>query len=500
MVAAVTNVTVLGASGSTVTIPFTSAANAAAAQTALNFINSLITNGLMAQQNISPNGSPSVLAPSALPGFYPLTGGVLVSPTTTGGSAIALPFGSADLISNATVSGSPGAPADSIVLGQKNVITVVGAGDLQYINQSKNATVFLTNGVGLGNIFQQGLVGGDATGDAATVNVDSQAAIFDYGTNGSTTVNAFGGSSVNIYRGAPGGTGGGNVVVHAQAGSQTILQIVNNASATVPAMTITGVSGSNTTYYEGSGRAFIDPGAGNITIQGALNGIGGLGPLGSVTLFGGSANLTPDGSLTGSARVNFGQGYFAGGSGGNNYLSTTTVTGSATLIGGGNGDQLFAFGAKELLIAGAGSETLAGTTDTSIGGSYFQTGGGNAMVYGNAQGGNSFFLGAGISNVVGSTGDATLAGMHSVANLYSLVGNGGTDIINDFHSIADALSVTDQFSLTKSVGGQSFVSANYYLANDKTNPFFGIAGTQVTLSDGTTLDFFNSKVTKADFT
>ena len=44
------NVTVLGAGGATVTISLSSADNAAAAQTAVNFVNKLTTSGIVDQQ------------------------------------------------------------------------------------------------------------------------------------------------------------------------------------------------------------------------------------------------------------------------------------------------------------------------------------------------------------------------------------------------------------------------------------------------------------------
>ena len=95
-----------------------------------------------------------------------------------------------------------------------------------------------------------------------------------------------------------------------------------------------------------------------------------------------------------------GTGYFQGGSAGNNYLSTSTLASLATLIGGGSGDHLSANGVGDLLMAGAGNETLAGLS--TVGGNIFVTGAtstSSSLVQGDAAGNDTIMLGAGASTI-----------------------------------------------------------------------------------------------------
>ena len=56
----------------------------------------------------------------------------------------------------------------------------------------------------------------------------------------------------------------------------------------------------------------------------------------------------------------------------------------------------------QVLIAGAGAETLSGfSVEASVGGAAYFAGGGDATIFGNAGGGNGFGLGAGVSQIDG---------------------------------------------------------------------------------------------------
>ncbi len=460
------DVTVLGAGGSTVTVPFISAANASAAQSALNIINLAVSVGLMNQVNYT--GSGTIPAPSGAP----LTGMIATGSVT--GNAGALPFGAIDFVTNST--------GKVTVVGPTHVITVAsGIGGMVFGNQSSGAKVF----IGQGNSTYIGF-----NGAQAEIAVDGTGnTIWDFGSKTATTVKGYDGSATSIIRGLAdtlGGINGGTgaISVMAQAGTSTYVQLLQGAATSTggPAMTISGAAGANISYEGREGTsAFINPTSGNVTIQAPT-----IGGSGAVTLAGGSAAA----SFTGSATVFGGVGLFQGGKAGNNLLQTSTVAGVTTLVGSGNGDQLFNYAAKNVLIAGAGSQTLVGATAATVGGAIFQTGGGNATVFGNAGGGNSFFLGNGISNITGANNGAAL---HATANFYSTIAPGGTALISDF------ISGLDKFSISLSSGAPSVSTLDYFTANQSGSPFGSFYGTQVVLSDKTTIYFYQSNVTKADF-
>lgn len=216
-----TNVTVLGANGSTLTIPFTSAANAAAAQSALSLINFLITNGLVTQTNMTLLGlfpTPSGAAP--LGGAIATGAGLGVNQT--------LPYGVVDIIDNTV-----GANNLVQVTTPSNVVTVAGGGGLTLFNQSAAADVFLTNTLNPNtNSFYSGY-GAPGIAVSAQIAIDSgtSATLLDYG-GGANTITAYGGGGTLNFQRNPYGLGAGSWVVNlvAGAGTQVIRQFTGTGT------------------------------------------------------------------------------------------------------------------------------------------------------------------------------------------------------------------------------------------------------------------------------
>jgi hypothetical protein len=445
-----TNVTVLGASGSTVTIPFTSAANAAAAQTALNTISDLVRSSALTQYQYP--GSGAVPAPS-------LIGGVVVS-----GNALAdlglLPAGEYSVVNNAdngiaTVSGGtaitlPG----TTVVGTYNPMTVAsGTGGIVFLNVSSNAQVFLGGGT---NIIAQGYAGA-----SANINTDTGATFVD-AKMGATTINAFGSSAVQVF------SGSGSTEINAMG--DNLINVVGAAGSN--AVSIFGGETTHNLGYIASGEAntYLAAGADNVTV-------GGDGT-GALTLVGGSGN----------ALVFASHGYIDGGTG-TNYLVTDSLAGATTLVSAGASDTLIGQGAGNTYIV---SGTNAYVTDFSAasteGGATYETGGGSATIYGSVAANSTFNLGAGTVLAYGQHGEDLSRG-----NVYTDAYDGANQI-----TIGDFVVGQDVFSLTNSTSGASFVSATFYA--DAGTSAFGAVGTQAMLSDGTKIDFLNFNVGQSSFT
>jgi len=199
----------------------------------------------------------------------------------------------------------------------------------------------------------------------------------------------------------------------------------------------------------------IDPGGSNVTVVAAP------GSMGSATLFGG----------TGSAFVSDGQGLFTGGDGPEvnggfrNVMFSSTVAGSATLVGGtaslvGNQkgapiDVLIARGQGQTLMAGLGNASLFGTADVGgTGGSTYIVGKGFSTVFGFGDGCNTFsFAGFGSSVVDGR--DLASKGVQK-ANLF-VDGDvaGGNYVIADFVSGLDVFQVYQDFTIEFTEAGDA---------------------------------------------
>lgn len=442
------NVTVLGAGGSsTVTITLSSAENAALAQTALKTVSGFVTAGILEQQTYSGVGT--IPAPSNI------LGGVIV-PTAGNVGALTAQYVSAVVT----------ATGNSTIIGPDNGTATVVSGDganLTYANLSTKADITF----GTGNNFLWNL-------DGATARFDAGGSVIQTDAGGQTNASVADGGVVIVQ-------GAGFTTVNAEAGGKVAVAV--QGASTVP-VTVNGAAsgGGELSYLALGGAGVINPGSANSTVYGNVG-------AGKVTVFGGASN-------TGKLTVVEGRGFFTGGSSGGNQLFTSTVAGSATLQGGGTGDLLVSQGANQFLIAGAGSETLSGfSVAASVGGSIFQSGGGNATIFGNSGGGNTFALGGGLTLVDGRN-EAVLGGATGKANTYYSVADGGGHGISDFISGLDTFNMT----LTTTVTGQTVSSLTFFTAGQSGSPFGSGSGTRMILTDKTTVDFFGVQVKNSDLT
>lgn len=432
------NVTVLGASGATVTIALTSGDNAAAAQTAANFINSINTFGILDQQTWSGSGT--------LPAPSNLLGGAIVS---TAGDVGAL--------SAQYVSVMVNAKGESTVVGPDNASATVIAGDgsdLTFLNLSKNADVYF--GANDATLINQG----------GTVNMRSEAGVHVVLTDQGATTNTHSGDGLILFSDIDGKSGAS--IAHITAGSKNAT-IIASGDSTVP-VTINATTGEFVALADGKGSMIVNPGQANATVIGTN-----VAGSGATTLFGG----------TGSVVVSDGIGEFTGGSAGGNLMFTGTVPGSATLTGGGNDDLLFAGGQNQLLIAGGGASTLVGRwtddgVEQSTGGHRFLVGAGFTTVFGAQSGGNTFLF-AGLGSALVEGRDETAGGQ--TANIYQDFANpGGTHLIADFDTGMDVFLYS----------GGTDATIEFFAANAGGSPFGDQAGTRVVTPGGTTFLFFDT--------
>jgi hypothetical protein len=452
-----TGTTIPGATG-TITIPFASGANETAAQAALNNVNKFIASGATQVVNI-PGGIGALPTPD--PNFTNAVG-VLVQDVVGATVEGVVPVGYSTIL-NANI-------GLTVLLGAQDTKVVESGANstLLYGNTAQNAQVFLGGGINyIFNAWDPGSMTVNLNGPS--VAGGSGAAIID-GAHGSTTVNLFDGSLINVLQ--------GNVSVVANTGIETVEVSAPDAASTTSAVTVSGVTGSTIYYIPGGGKAFLTPGAGNIVVFDA-----GLG--GSETLFGGSAvfggNTLTANAFTGSATVVGGNGYFQGGSAGNNVLLTSTVAGAATLVGGGSGDQLSGFGAGDLIIAGTGNETLLGLSAT----------GGQTFVLGNT-GAQDFFIGDvnGNDTIKLGSGSATIGLQHAtsvISSAFTSITSGNT--IMEQPSIGGGnITITNFIPSAVGFGTLDVVSLNAGVTVNLLQTV-GSSNTLATLSDGTTITF-----------
>ncbi len=455
-----TDVTVLGSDGSTISIPISSDVNAQLAQQALGPLNQLISTGELSLFNATITGAITIPAGSgSVSGVEVTVPGVTFMDTLPGNNKFLYVTGG-----NNTVA----------AIGSTDPTVVSGDGStLVYYNNSADAQIFLGGG--------ENYIAENVSTSGAVINVDGSdtfgvgGAVID-AHQGSTTVNLFNNSANAIE-------GGGNILINAQSGTELLAL---TGSPDVP-VTITG-SADSTLWLVNQASAFIEPGAGNILIM--------PGSTGSATLFGGTGSFggatISAADFTGSATVMGGTGYYQGGSAGNNFLLSSTVSGATTLIGGGNNDILASFASDNTLFGGLGNEVLIGA-NTSGTGNDFISGSGADTIWGSATGNNTIGFGADSTLAYGQHGTATLG---YSGNLYYQAAAGGVDNIGDF------LPGTDVFSLTLTASAENVaavtVTGLQYYAPGSTSPF-GTDGTQATLSDGSTINFLHSDVTKSSF-
>ncbi len=330
--------------------------------------------------------------------------------------------------------------------------------------------VFLGGGnnyVGEGSSLASAVINVDGSSVSGTSSATGKGAAYIDGSQGYTTINMYNNAFVYLNTGSV-AAGIGHDVVVAESGSAEVLGI--GGSSTVP-VTVTANAGS-TIFIQNDATAFITPGAGNVVLSaGSTN-------LGMATLFGGTGSDTVFAGGNGGHQEN---GYFQGGTGGNNIIVSSTVSGATTIVGAGNNNLLGTFANNDLVEAGSGNnDTLAAwgnaTGDTLIGGA------GTDTLFGSLSGDIHIGFGS------GSNASEEFAG----GNTYFQAAAGGVDTINDF------VPGSDVFSLTLSTAYEHAGTPITIVSN---NPFGATgSGSQVVLSDGSTIDFVNVKVTNSNFT
>lgn len=447
-----TSVTVLGASGSTVTIPFTSAANAAAAQNALYKISQLVKTTALEQYQYP--GSGSVPAPT-------LFGGVVISGSDTVNTG-PLPQQEYSVVSNSTavvttVTGGSSPVAATLpgttVTGAFNPMTVAsGTSGIVFLNVSSRADIFLGGGT---NLITQGVSSAKAVIDTdGTTTVDARM--------GASTINAFGNSAVQVV-----GGGSGTAVVNAM-GQNTVAMTGTAGSGT--ALTVNGAGATDIGFIGSAGLpALIDANGANVTV--AANS-------GNFTLSGAGSNVL----------VFANHGSIVGGSG-TNYMLTDTLAGATTLVGLGSSNTLIGQGAGNTYVASGATNVVADfSAGNSKGGATYDVGGGNSTVYGSVAANSTFNIGQGAATVYGQHGLDLTRG-----NVYTDAFAGANTI-----TIGDFVEGHDVFSLTNSASHATLSSVTFY--SDAGTSTFGAVGTEAILSDGTKIDFLNFDVSKNAFT
>lgn len=443
------DVTVLGASKTTVTIPFNSSTNAAAAQNALNTISNMVTAGTLSQFNYPGTGSVPAPAPS-------ISGGVVISGSGAVDLGI-LPSGIVSVVDNGN-HGSPGV-AGTVMVGTAAPMTVAAAtGGIQFLNIGPDAQVFLGGGTsflgnaGAGTSMTVGVDGGDthymAWAGAATINAYNDTLVQVLNGDGKTAVFANGNNLVNVV-----GAGTAASVF----GIQSL-----GGPATPPPGNLGFIGGADSSTY-------LAPGYSNVTVAA------------------GSGNLTMVGGA-GDALVFANHGLIDGG-GGSNYLISDSLAGATTLMSAGVNDVLIGQGAGNTYTSGGTNAIIADLSDpNSAGGATYNTDGGSATIMGSVASNSTFNLGAGSVLAYGQHGLDFNRG-----STYTDAYDGANQI-----TIGDFVAGLDVFSLSHSASHATLSSIQFYA--DAGTSAFGAAGTQAILSDGTKINFLQFHITSSSFT
>ena len=251
----------------------------------------------------------------------------------------------------------------------------------------------------------------------------------------------FAGADTDVTLTATGVAGTGPIVL---GGTLTLEPgvVVGPITAAINEYAVVQATDQSGTVFAGSMSLLYENGSGHPTIVGTINpgpepeGEG-PGQFGAMTVQGGTGSVTVFGGNKG--------GLFQGGSAGHNVLvggadlsaypgthqfsvlisgGATYVPGPVTLVGGGDGDLLVATGTDNsasyggqqanVLVAGAGSETLTGS------------GSSGRNVFFGGTGADVIAAGAGASTVLGGPGSATISGGSGTAAIFA---GGGQDVI-----------------------------------------------------------------------
>ncbi len=426
---------------------------------------------------------------------------------------------------------APTAPTTvNIAAGSSSTTAIVdnGTGPL-IVNDSSGGTITILSGLGGLTYNATNTLAGaspnvliDAGGGPSTINlgfgtatVVANGAASISAVNGGDTVFASAGGAASINAGAgavvfAAGTDtvafwGPNAKVFAQNGANlTILGTGGPVNGIESGSVTISAAGSFTSYqYNGY--------AGNVYVDATANGQNSPGNAGSiiinptnanVTVFAGAGSETLYGTgdasgfalNNGSDFVNSGIGFFHGGAG-QNILETSSISGSATLLGGSKTsfDALYSQGANNTLIAdvnttimdasglSGSAASIANFTFKGValgaGGDLMNAGWAKQVsIYGAAGGANTIVSGIGASTV---TGASTIAGGHAQGNVY-IDGEGKSGLVGGSITIKDFVVGLDRFLLNGST---------------VTSTSTGGGTSTFTLSDSTKVTLLNITVT-----
>jgi Ca2+-binding RTX toxin-like protein len=341
-----TFVTVSGGSGTTISVPFTSLANAQVAQAMLGGISAAVDSGTIAPYEFAGHGRPN---PPPGPAMMVLTGpGAVTVPAGTGTLV--------DISARHDVIFGGAAPSQLVVSGLGGITYFANTGSGTVIAGGGNNTILVggpagEHGPGHGERDDDGWraerASAPTVGAHLILTSDGNDKIFAL--SGDVTIGA--GLGHNLIR-----LGDGTASVSV-TGDDTIR--AGSGAATVDATT---------------GTALVLGGSGDLTFVGGSEAATVLGGAGSVSAMGGA-----------------GGGLFEGGTAGNNLLQGGD--GAVTLFGGGSGDHLTASPlAGSMLTAGQGNETLTGGAGSDVFAFLRSLGGGHDVIAGFTPGADALEL------------------------------------------------------------------------------------------------------------
>ena len=452
------NVSLLGSGGGTITVPVTSANNAAVAQSALAGINDAIAAGTLTEMVQTSADLPAATAPSVLV----LQPAAALGPIELGNGYVA-----------AVLDGPQQQALVGGVVANETIIS--GTAGALVSNFAANTEVIF--GGGANAFIEQGGLGFDPS---AAVWLDGSGYVD--GSVGATTVFASTGAVVDLVDNGA----GANVVDFEESDAEAATNVIVLSGTAETAATVNAV-GAGLVAFQNGAAAVIDANESNVTIYGGAGADWSGG--GSVTLYGGM----------GSDLVSDGAGLFVAGIGGSSLLTSGTVAGAATLVGGGTGDTLIAQGSGDMMVAGPGNETLTGAAAPIVAFGYTGAQPAATQMAGGLGGGNVFYVGNGVTELSASGGGNLLA------NISNQTSNA---VITGFVSSEDAAGAPqanpDAISLYWRANGETYtleqgaaplpgqVTFNYTTAA-------GVPSSEVQFGDGATWTLVGTVLHPGDF-
>lgn len=335
---------------------------------------------------------------------------------------------------------------NAVAIGTGGASTVFGSGALgeQILGDNGNTTLVLRGGSG-------NVVLGNGNDFVTAAQIGTSGFSINTGAGNDTILALGGGNIVN--------PGGGNNLVGLGAGQNTVSLSGND--------TLYGNAngGGSETVFGGSGPALVFPLSSNLYFIGGTGSASIVGGTGSATVFAGTGGTTVGGGSAGFNRLVNAQG------------------GSATLFGAAQGDLLYATGSGfTIMVAGSGNETLDGSNSTA----------------------NNVFYGS--NGPVGTTG-ALITGGSGADTIYAgtnstIRGGAGADqIIFQAGRTSGTVQVLG-FNPAEKASFQGYAGSNFSTgivgpgvgttsgtSVGQTVQVNGVNSTQITLGNGTTIQF-----------